>query len=94
MEGLTPIYTDRTDKNRFSKEHFLCALNRCHLCGSVLSFFFCGEDAVGDGGGFYGGADVVDAEDVGSGEDCGYVGGGGGVEAVFGGGCYAVEQCG
>ena len=40
----------------------------------------CGQDAVGDGGGFDGGADVVDAEDVGSGEDGGYVGGGGGVE--------------
>ncbi len=44
-----------------------------------------GKDAVGDGGGFDGGADVVDAEDVGSGEDGGYVGGGGGVETGFGG---------
>jgi hypothetical protein len=40
-----------------------------------------GEDAVGDGGCFGGGADVVDAEDVGSGEDGGGVGGGRGVEA-------------
>ena len=32
-----------------------------------------GEDAVGDGGGVAGGADFVDAEDVGSGEDRGRV---------------------
>ena len=50
-----------------------------------------GEDAVGDGGGFGGGADVVDAEDVGSGEDGGYVGGGGGVEAGLRGGRAAVK---
>ena len=50
------------------------------------------EDAVGDGGGFYGGADVVSAEDVGSTEDGGHVGGGGGVEAVFHRGSDAVEQ--
>jgi hypothetical protein len=36
------------------------------------------EDGVGDGGGVAGGADVVDAEDVGSGEDGGYIGGLGG----------------
>ena len=45
----------------------------------MLSFFFRGEDAVGDGGGFDGGAYVVSADDVGSGEDGGYVGGGGGL---------------
>lgn len=39
-------------------------------------------DAVGDGGGFRGCANVVDAEDVGSGENGCYVGGGGGVDAV------------
>ena len=38
------------------------------------------EDAVGDGGGLDGGTNVVDAKDVGSREDCGYVGGGRGVE--------------
>lgn len=37
------------------------------------------EEAVGDGGGFDGGADGVDAKDVGSGKDGGGVGGGGGV---------------
>ncbi len=58
----------------------------------MLSFFFRGEDAVGDGGGFDGRADVVGADDVGSGEDGGYVSGGGGVEAVFHGGCGSVEQ--
>jgi hypothetical protein len=42
-----------------------------------------GEDTVGDGGCLDGGADVVDAEDVGSGEDCGYVGSGGGVEPAL-----------
>ena len=41
----------------------------------------CGEDGVGYGGGFGGWADVVDAQDVGSGEDGGGVGGEGGVEA-------------
>jgi len=35
----------------------------------------------------------VGAEDVGSGEDGGYVGGGGGVEAVFHGGRASVEKC-
>ena len=39
-----------------------------------------GKDAVGDGGGFDSGAHVVDAEDVGSCKDGGYVGCGGGVE--------------
>ena len=57
--------------------------NPCDLCRSVLSFFLRGEDAVGDGGGFGGRADVVGADDVGAGEDGGCVGGGGGVEAVF-----------
>ena len=45
-----------------------------------------GEDAVGDGGSFGGGADVVDADDVGSGEDGGYIGCGGGMEAGLRGG--------
>ena len=58
----------------------------------MLSFFFRGENAVGDGGSFGGGADVVGADDVGAGEDGGYVGGVGGVEAVFHGGCTAVEK--
>jgi len=40
-----------------------------------------GENSVGDGGCFYGGADVVDAEDVGSGEDGCDVGCGGRVDA-------------
>ena len=53
-----------------------------------------GEDAVGDGGGFGGGADVVDAEDVGSGEDGRCVGCGGGVEAGFYGGECLVQACG
>ena len=57
----------------------------------MLSFFR-GEDAVGYGGGFGGGADVVGADDVGAGQDGGYVGGGGGVETVFHGGCGSVEQ--
>ena len=39
-----------------------------------------------------GGADVVGADDVGPGEDGGYVGGGGGVETVFHGGWAAVEK--
>ena len=43
----------------------------------------CGEDAVGDGGGFDGGADVVGAHDVSAGEDGGYISGGCGLEAVF-----------
>jgi hypothetical protein len=42
------------------------------------------KDAVGDSGGFGGGADVVGAEDVGSGEDGRDVGGGGGVDAAVG----------
>jgi len=44
-----------------------------------------GKDAVGDGGGFDGGADIVDAEDVGSCEYGGCVGCGGSVETGFGG---------
>ena len=47
---------------------------------------------VGDGGGFDGGADVVDAEDVGSGEDGGDVGGSGGVEAIVHGGWFALKD--
>ena len=43
------------------------------------------EDAVGYGSGFGGGADVVDAEDVSSGEDGRSVCSGGGMEAGFGG---------
>ena len=43
-----------------------------------------GEDGVGDAGGFYGGADVVDAHHVGSGKD----GGGGGGEGC---GAAAIE---
>ena len=58
----------------------------------MLSFLFRGEDAVGDGGGLDGGADVVDAEDVGSGEDGGYVGGRSCLEAVLRGRCGSVEQ--
>jgi hypothetical protein len=50
------------------------------------------KDAVGDGGGFYGGSDVVGADDVGSGEDGGYVGGSGGLEAIFHGGCRSVKE--
>ncbi len=56
------------------------------LWESVLSFFVRGEDAIRDSRRFYGGADVVGADDVGPGEDSGYVGGGGGVETVFDGG--------
>lgn len=44
-----------------------------------------GKDAVGGGGGFDGGADVVDAEDVGSGQDDGSVRGSRGIETGFGG---------
>ncbi len=43
----------------------------------------CIEDAVGDGGGFGGGVYVVDAEDVGSGEDGGYIGSGGGCDEII-----------
>ena len=49
-------------------------------------------DAVGYGGGFCGGTDVVGADDVGAGEDGGCVGGGGGVETVFHRGCGTVQQ--
>jgi hypothetical protein len=52
----------------------------------MMEMSTCGEDAIGYGGGFYGGAHVMSAEDVGSGENGGYVGGGGRVEAVFHGG--------
>jgi hypothetical protein len=38
---------------------------------------YSGEDAVGDSSGFARWANVVDAENVGSGEDCGGIGGGG-----------------
>ena len=41
------------------------------------------QDAVGNGGGIDRGTDVVCSDDVGAGEDGGYVGGGGGVETVF-----------
>jgi hypothetical protein len=58
----------------------------------VLRFFFRGEDAVGDGGGFYRGTNVMRADDVGAGEDGGYVGCGGCVEAVLCGGCASVEE--
>ncbi len=52
------------------------------------------EDGVGYGCGFEGGEDVVDADDVGSGEDGGYVGCGGGVEAGSGWrGGSVVEGC-
>lgn len=51
-----------------------------------------GEDAVGDSGGFDCGTDVVGADDVGAGEDGGYVGGGGDVEAIFHGGRGALEK--
>jgi hypothetical protein len=51
-----------------------------------------GEDAIADGSGFDGGTDVVGAEDVGAGQDRGYIGGGGGLEAVFHGGCGSIEQ--
>ena len=44
-----------------------------------------GEDAVGDGCCLDGGANVVDAEDVGSPEDCGYIGGGGGMKTGLAG---------
>lgn len=50
------------------------------------------KDAVGDDGGFDGGADVMGADDVGSGEDGGYIGSGGGVEAVFSGGSCAAQE--
>ncbi len=50
-----------------------------HLFRSVRSCSDGGENRVGDAGGFGGGADVVDADDVGSGEDGGYGGGEGGV---------------
>jgi len=60
----------------------------------VLGIFFLEGfyDAVGDGGGFDCGTDVVGADDVGAGEDGGCVGGGGGVETVFHRGCGAIEQ--
>ncbi len=51
--------------------------------GRDLDFLTGGQDAVGYGGGFYGGADVVRADNVCAGEDGSYVGGGGGVETVF-----------
>ena len=51
-----------------------------NLEGSSLESF---HDAVGYRGGFDGRADVVGANDVGAGEDGGYVGGGGGVEAIL-----------
>lgn len=51
------------------------------------------EDAIGDSGCGDGGADVVDAEDVGSGEDGGGVGDGGGKPGVSGvGGERAGEE--
>jgi hypothetical protein len=50
------------------------------------------EDGVGDGGGFAGGGEVVDAEDVGSGEDGGGLGGEGDVEALGGWGWVAVVE--
>ena len=46
-------------------------------------WLFGGEDAIGYGGGFDGGADVVGADDMSAGEDGGYVGGCCGVKAVF-----------
>ena len=46
---------------------------------------FClGEEGGGDDGGFAGGLEVVDAEDVGALQEGGYVGGDGGGEAGFG----------
>ncbi len=59
---------------------------------AVLSILAGVEDAVGDGGGFGGGADVVGAEDLSSGEDGGYVCGGGGVDAGFGEGRVFGEE--
>ena len=50
------------------------------------------EDAVGNGGGFYAGADVVNAEDVGSAEDGGDVSGIRGVETIVRGGWFALEH--
>ena len=64
-------------------------MGRIRISGPVLESFY---DAVGDGSGFDGGTDVVGADDVGAGEDGGYVGGGGGLEAVLYGGIRSVEQ--
>ena len=55
-------------------------------------WLFGGEDAVGYGGGFDCGADVVGADDVGAGEDGGYIGSGGGVEAILHRGGAAIEK--
>ena len=55
-------------------------------CRLVLSISGGSKDLVGDCGGFYGGASVVDAEDVGSGEDCGYVSCSGCVDTIAAGG--------
>ena len=51
------------------------------------------EDAVGDCGSLDGGPDVVDAEDVGSSKDCGYVGGGCSVEPGLRGWDLSVKGC-
>lgn len=51
-----------------------------------------GEDAVGYGGGFGGGSNVVNAKDVSSGEDGGCVCGGGGVKAGLGGRWVSLVQ--
>jgi hypothetical protein len=50
------------------------------------------EDAIGDSGGFNSGADIMSAQDVGTGEDGCRVGRSGGVEAVFDGRDVSVEQ--
>ena len=52
------------------------------------------EDGVGDGCGFGGGVYVVDADEVGSGEDGGYVGGGGGVNPGLRGETWGTQSSG
>ena len=51
-----------------------------------------GEDAIGDGGGFDSGADIVSAQDVGATKDGCCVGRSGGVEAVSHGRYVSVEE--
>ena len=51
------------------------------------------EDAVGDCGGLDGGPDIVDAEDVGSSKDGGYVGGGCSVEPSLRWWDFSVKSC-
>ena len=64
-------------------------MGRIRISEPVLESFY---DAVGDGSGFDGGTDVVGADDVGTGQDGGYVGGGTGLEAVFHRRCGSVVQ--